>query len=214
MPTCVAVAGGGRGARMCGSGRRCGGGAHVCGSGSGRRWWWCPRVLRWQTVVVVPTCVAVADGGGGAHVCGSGGRRWWCPRVWQWQQAVVLVPTCVAVAGGVVLVPTCVAVEGGGGDAHVCGSGMRWWWCPCVAVECGGGGAHMCVSDRRCGVVPRVWQWKAVVLMCGSGRRCGSEAHVCGLRWCPRSVAVEGGGGGAHVCGSGRRWLWCPRVWQ
>ena len=58
---------------------------------------------QWQTVVVVPTCVAVA--GDGAHVCGSGKRWWWCPRVWQWQVMVV--------------VPTCVAVASGGGGAHV-----------------------------------------------------------------------------------------------
>ena len=38
---------------------------------------------------------------------------------------VVVMPTCVCVA--VVVVPTCVAVEGGGGGAHVCGSGRRWW---------------------------------------------------------------------------------------
>ena len=93
-----------------------------------------------------------------------------------------------------VVVPTCVAVTGGGG-ARVCGSGRRWLWCP------------------------RVWQWKAVVLMptcgndrlygggahvCGSGRRCGGEARVA-VVVVPTCVAVEGGGGGAHVCGSGRR---------
>ena len=71
--------------------------------------------------------------------------------------------------------------------------------------------------------------------MCGSDRRCGGGAHVCGCgrRWLwwprvwqwadgvvvvpicvvveggvvvvPTCVAVEGGGCGAHVCGSGRR---------
>ena len=69
---------------------------------------------------MVPTCVAVEAGGGGAHV-----GCWHCqavvvvsPRVWQWQwQAVVVVPTCVAVA--VPVVPTCVVVEGSGSDAHV-----------------------------------------------------------------------------------------------
>ena len=87
---------------------------------------------------MVPTYVAVADGCGGAHVCGSRRRLWWCPRVWQ-SKAVVVVPTCVAVAGGVLVVPTCVAVTGGvvvvptcvavtdgGCGAHVCGSGRRW----------------------------------------------------------------------------------------
>ena len=127
MRTCVAVEGGGGDANVCGSGRRCGGGSHVCGSG--------------KAVVVVPTFVAVAvtGGGGGAHVCGGGRRRRWCPRVWQWKSVVlvptcvamaggvVLVPTCVAVTGGVVVVPACVAVEGGGCGAHVCGSGRRWW---------------------------------------------------------------------------------------
>ena len=85
--------------------------------------------------MVVPTYVAVAGSGGGAHVSCSGiGRRWWwCSRVWQWQ-AVLVVPTCVAVAAGVVVVPTCVAVEGGGCGAHVCGSGC---------------GAHVCGSGRR-----------------------------------------------------------------
>ena len=159
---------------------------------------------------MVPTCVAVAGGSGGSHVCGSGRRcGGGAPRVWQWK-AVLVVPTCVAVAGG-------------GGCAHVCGGGRRWWWCPCVwqwqavvvvptcvaveggvvvvptcvAVEgggCGGhvrgsgrrcgGGAHMCGSGRRCGWwCPRVWQWKAVAVV-------------------PMCVAVEGGGGDADVCGS------------
>ena len=101
---------------------------------------------------MVPTCVELAGGSDGAHVCGGGRRWWWCPRVlqWHWQavvvvptcvawQAVLVVPTCVAVEGGVVVVPTCVAVEGpgcgahvcgSGGGAHVCGGGRRWWWCP------------------------------------------------------------------------------------
>ena len=77
---------------------------------------------QWQTVVVVPTSVAVP--GDGAHVCGSGKRWWWChvcgsgkwwwwcPRVMQWQ-AVVVVPT-------------------------LCGSGRR----------CGGDGAHVCGTGR------------------------------------------------------------------
>ena len=134
---------------------------------------------RWQAVVVVPTCVAVAlaVGSGGAHVCGGDRRWWWCPLLWQWQwQAVVVVPTCVAWQAvvvvptyvawqAVVVVPTCVAVAlaVGGGGGHVCGSGRRCWWCPrvwqwtggvvvvptCVVVEVSGSDAH-------------VWQWKAV----------------------------------------------------
>ena len=93
----------------------------------------------WQAVVVVPTCVAVEGGGSGAHMCGSGsGRRWWwCPRVWQWQ-AVVVVPTCVVVEGGVMVVPTCVVEKGGVVVVATC-----------LAVECGGGGAHVCDSGRR-----------------------------------------------------------------
>ena len=71
---------------------------------------------------MVPTCVAVAGSGDGAHVCGSSRRWWWCPRVWQ---AVVMVPTCVAVTDGVVVVPTCVAVAGVSGGAHVCGGDRR-----------------------------------------------------------------------------------------
>ena len=62
VPTCVAVTGNGGGAHVCGSGRPCGGGG--------------PRVWQWKAVVVVPTCVAVADG-------------------------VVVVPMCVVVEGGV-----------------------------------------------------------------------------------------------------------------
>ena len=75
----------------------------------------------------------------------------------------MVVPTWVAVTGGVVVVPTCVAVEDGG----------VWQWLVVVvvptrvAVDGGGGGAHVCGSDRRCG-----------------------GAHVCGSRrrwwWCPR----------------------------
>ena len=113
MPTCVAVAGGGGGAHVCGSdrrsggdahvcGRRCGGGAHVCGSGG-----------EWK---------AVEGGGGGAHVCGGGGER-----VWRWQ-AVMAVPTCVAVEGGVVVVPTCVAVVVEGGGRWWCPRVWRWQW--------------------------------------------------------------------------------------
>ena len=45
---------------------------------------------------------------------------------------VVVVPMCVVVEGRVVVVPTSVAVEGGGCGAHVCGSGRQWWWCPRV----------------------------------------------------------------------------------
>ena len=77
---------------------------------------------------MVPSCVAVAvaGGGGGARVCGSGRRWWWWPRVWQWQ-AVLVVPTCVAVEGGVVVVPTCVVVEVSGSDAHVWQWKVVWW---------------------------------------------------------------------------------------
>ena len=49
-----------------------GGGVHVCGSGSGRRWWWCPRVWQWQAGAVVPTCVVVEGSGSDAYV-------------WQWK---------------------------------------------------------------------------------------------------------------------------------
>ena len=65
---------------------------------------------QWQTVMVVPTCVAVAGDGSGAHLCVSGKRWWWCPRVMQWQ-AVVVVPTL------------CGSGRRCGGDgAHVCGT--------------------------------------------------------------------------------------------
>ena len=40
---------------------------------------------------------------------------------------VVVVPMCVVVEGRMVVVPTSVAVEGGGCGAHVCGSGWQWW---------------------------------------------------------------------------------------
>ena len=66
--------------------------------------------------------MAVASGGGGAHVCGSWRQWWWYPRVWLWK-AVVVMPTFVAVEGGVVVVPTCVAVADSCRGAHVCGSG-------------------------------------------------------------------------------------------
>ena len=77
---------------------------------------------------MVPTYVAVAGSGGGAHVCcsGIGSRWWWWPRVWQWQ-AVLVVHTCVAVEGGVVVVPTCVVVEVSGSDAHVWQWKAVWW---------------------------------------------------------------------------------------
>ena len=134
----------------CGSGRRVVAVQHVCGSGGGAH----------VGGSGMPTCVAVEGGVavaarvwqwqhvGGAvqHVGGSGRRWWWCPRGWQWQ-AVVVVPTCVAMAGGVVLVPTCVAVTGGLAVVPTC-----------VAVEGGGCGAHVCGSG--CGAH-----------VCGSGRR-------------------------------------------
>ena len=87
---------------------------------------------QWQTMVVVPACVA----GGGAHLCGSV-WEWWCPRVWQWK-AVVVMPTCLAVAGGAVVVPTCVAVVG---SAVVVVPAY-------VAVADSCGGAHECGSAR------------------------------------------------------------------
>ena len=74
MPKGVAVEGGGGGAHVGGSDRRCGGGAHVCGSG--RRWLWCPRVWQWKAVVVVPTCVAVEGGVVVVPTCVAVGRRW------------------------------------------------------------------------------------------------------------------------------------------
>ena len=63
--------------------------------------------------------------------------------------------------GAVVVVPKCVAVAGGGDGTHVCGSVWQWWWCPrvwqwqavvvvpsYVAVADGYGGAHVFGSGR------------------------------------------------------------------
>ena len=150
----------------------------------------------------------------------------------------------MAVAGGaVVMVPTCVALAGDG--AHVCGSGKRWRWYPCVwqwlvvvvvptcvavaggavvvptcvavaggavvmpayvAVADDGGGARVC-GRRWC---PPVWQWLGVVMpTCVAVEGSGGDAYVFG-----RGSGRQCGGGGARVCGSGRQLWWCPRVWQ